>query len=193
MRLRVTYLQSMHPDPDFFQQSYVTRHFILRFWRLLFCSSDNRRFAWIAAFFVFLMTFESRAQVSADSSLQLARKWYDKETIYLRGGNSYVKNNVIYSGGKALRSEFMISPGGLELYLKSRRTRNIALFISLAGSAGTIVSLVSGNRDNLRKFFWVSLGTGVVSSVLTMQANNQRDQAVWLRNRDAMIFMKANQ
>ncbi|WP_229209247.1 hypothetical protein [Dyadobacter sediminis] len=140
-----------------------------------------------------LTTFEIKAQFSADSSLQLARKWYDKETIYLRGGNSYVKNNVIYSGGKALRSEFMISPGGLELYLKSRRTRNIALFISLAGSAGTIVSLVSGNRDNLRKFFWVSLGTGVVSSVLTMQANNQRDQAVWLRNRDAMIFMKVEQ
>jgi len=183
----------MHPEQDLLYKLYVIRCLIVRFSKLLIYSNYIPRFVGILHVFLLLITLESKAQISADSTLQLSRKWYDKETIYLRGGNSFVKNNVIYSGGKALRSEFIISPGGLELYLKSRRTRNIALFISLAGSAGTIVSLVSGNRDNLRKFFWVSLGTGVVSSVLTMQANNQRDQAVWLRNRDAMIFMKANQ
>jgi len=131
------------------------------------------------------------AQIVSDSMSTKAKKWYDKETIYLQGGNSFVKNNMIYSGQKALRREFSISEGGLQLYLKSKRSRNIALAISLAGSAGSIISLVSGNRDNLKKFFWVSVGTGLVSTVVTMKANNLRDQAVWLRNRDALFLMEA--
>lgn len=134
----------------------------------------------------------SHAQIVSDSTIKPAQKWYDKETIYLQGGNSFVKNNMIYKGQKALRSEFSVSEGGLQLYLRSKRTRNIALAISLVGSAGSVISLISGNRDNLKKFFWVSLGTGIVSSVVTMQANNQRDQAVWLRNRDVLFLMEAN-
>ncbi|GGM79642.1 hypothetical protein GCM10010967_09220 [Dyadobacter beijingensis] len=135
----------------------------------------------------------AQVRVPSDSMAFKARKWYDKETIYLRNGNSFVKNNVIYSGQKAIRNEFMVSPEGLGLYLKSRRTRSIGLVISLAGSAGSIISLISGNRDNLKTFFWVSVGTGLVGSGFTMAANNQRDQAVWIRNRDAMLFLEANQ
>jgi hypothetical protein len=121
-----------------------------------------------------------------------ARKWYDKETIYLQGNNSYIKNNMVYSGQKAIRSEFAISPGGMQLYVQSRRRKNIALVISLVGSAGSITSLITGNRDALKKFFWVSLGTGLASTLITTQANNLRDQAVWLRNRDALLFMEVN-
>ncbi|TDE18497.1 hypothetical protein [Dyadobacter psychrotolerans] len=139
-----------------------------------------------------LLSPKSQAQYVSDSTGKQARKWYDKETIYLQGSNSFIKNNTVYSGQKALRREFSISEGGLQLYLKSKRTRNIALLISVAGSAGSIVSLVSGNRDNLKKFFWVSLGTGLIASVVTMQANNQRDQAVWLRNRDALLLLEAD-
>lgn len=135
----------------------------------------------------------AQVRVPSDSTAARARKWYDKETIYLRNGNSFVKNNVVYSGQKALRNEFMVSPEGLGLYLKSRRTRSIGLVISLAGSAGSIISLLTGNRDNLKTFFWVSVGTGLVGSGFTMAANNQRDQAVWIRNRDAMLFLEANQ
>ncbi|SDF00068.1 hypothetical protein SAMN04487996_108167 [Dyadobacter soli] len=135
----------------------------------------------------------AQVRIPSDSTTAKARKWYDKETIYLRNGNSFVKNNVIYTGQKALRKEFMISPEGLGLYLKSRRTRSIGLVISLAGSAGSIISLLSGNRDHLKTFFWVSVGTGLVGSGFTMAANNQRDQAVWMRNRDAMLFLEANQ
>lgn len=135
----------------------------------------------------------AQVRVPSDSTASKARKWYDKETIYLRNGNSFVKNNVVYTGQKALKNEFMISPAGLGLYLKSRRTRSIGLVISLAGSAGSVISLLTGNRDNLKTFFWVSVGTGLVGSGFTMAANNQRDQAVWLRNRDAMLFLEANQ
>lgn len=124
---------------------------------------------------------------------ELTRKWYDKETIYLQGRNSYVKNNTVYTGQKALRSEFLISEGGMQLYVKSRRTRNIALVVSLLGSAGTIYSLVSGNRSHFKKFFWLSLGTGLSSSLIMANANNLRDQAVWLRNRDATLLMNTNQ
>jgi hypothetical protein len=143
-------------------------------------------------FILFVLSMPVYCQTVSDTLGTSLKKWYDRETIYLQGGNSYVKNNMLYKGQKALRNEFSISEGGLQLYLKSKRTRNIALVISLAGSAGTIASLVSGNRDNLKKFFWVSLGTGLVSSVVTMQANNQRDQAVWLRNRDAMFLIDAH-
>lgn len=138
-----------------------------------------------------LLSLQSHAQYVSDSTGNKARRWYDKETIYLQGSNSYVKNNMVYRGQKALRNEFSISEGGLQLYLKSKRTRNIALLISVAGSAGSIISLISGNRDNLKKFFWVSLGTGVIASAVTIQANNQRDQAVWLRNRDALLLLEA--
>lgn len=121
------------------------------------------------------------------------QQWYDTETIYMQGGNSYIKNNIQYAGNKALRKEFMISEGGMQLYVKSRRNRNIALVFSLLGSAGTIYSLASGDRSNFKKFFWLSLGTGLTSSLISIKANNLRDQAVWLRNRDAILLMKANQ
>ncbi|KAA0989559.1 hypothetical protein [Dyadobacter aurulentus] len=130
--------------------------------------------------------------VVADSLTSQAVRWYDKEAIYLRGGNGFVKNNVVYSGQRALAKEFLVSERGLNLYLKSRRVRSFGLVISLAGSAGSVISLLSGNRDNWKTFFWVSLGTGLVSSVMTMHANNLRDEAVWTRNRDAMQFMPAN-
>lgn len=139
-----------------------------------------------------LFSLVSKGQTVSDSTMRQAKKWYDKETIYLQGGNGYVKDNIFYRGQKNLKREFMISEGAFELYKKSRRTRNIALVLSLAGAVGSINSLVSGNRNNVKTFFWISLGTGFVSSVLTVQANNQRDQAVWLRNREAMLFMELN-
>jgi hypothetical protein len=149
--------------------------------------------AMVLLLFVTGSVCSAQGRVLSDSTASKARKWYDKETIYLRNGNSFVKNNVVYTGQKALRNEFMVSPTGLGLYLKSRRTRSIGLVISLAGSAGSVISLLTGNRDNLKTFFWVSVGTGLVGSGFTMAANNQRDQAVWLRNRDAMLFLEANQ
>jgi hypothetical protein len=130
------------------------------------------------------------AQVMPDSTVNQSVKWYDKETIYLRNGNSFVKNNVLYSGHRALSKEFLVSTRGLDLYLRSRRVRTIGLVISVAGSAGSIISLISGNRDNLKTFFWVSVGTGLVSAGLTGRANNLLDEAVWVRNRDAMRFMQ---
>ncbi|WP_439555156.1 hypothetical protein [Dyadobacter sp.] len=137
-----------------------------------------------------LFSAKSNAQVAPDSTIRQAIKWYDKEAIYLRGANSYVKDNVVYSGQRTLKREFLVSTRGLDLYMRSRRTRTIGLVISVAGSAGSIISLISGNRDNLRTFFWVSVGTGLVSAGFTGRANNLRDEAVWVRNRDAMRFMQ---
>jgi hypothetical protein len=134
-----------------------------------------------------LAAFNGNAQTVSDSTTKSIRKWYDKETIYLRG-NGFVKDNVFYNSQKALRNEFVLSQGGFELYRRSRRTRSIAMVISIAGAVGSISSLVSGNRNNVKTFFWVSLGTGLASTILTSQANAQRDQAVWLRNRDALLF-----
>jgi hypothetical protein len=123
----------------------------------------------------------------------LARQWYDKETIYLLSPNRYVKNNVVYAGNNALKSEFMISPGGMQLYLQSRRNRNIGFAFSLVGSVGTIYTLVSGNRDAYKTLLWTSLGTGVASAFLNTRANTQLNQAIWLRNRDTMVFMESRE
>ncbi|WP_025762512.1 hypothetical protein [Dyadobacter tibetensis] len=120
-------------------------------------------------------------------------RWYDENAIYMQGNNSFVKQKKLYTGHKALMKEFSISPQGLDMYFRSRRNRNIGLALTLAGSAGTVVSLFSNNRDNWKKFIWVSLGTGVGATLLNMRANNQRDQAVWIRNRDALSIQKAHQ
>jgi hypothetical protein len=126
-----------------------------------------------------------RAQAPARPSIQQA---YDRETIYLLSPNRYVRNNTVYSGATALQQEFRLSPGGRELYIRSRRNRTVALVVSLVGSAGTIYSLATGNRDHYKTFFVVSLGTGLVSSLLNAKASTQLNQAVWLRNRDALIL-----
>ena len=158
-------------------------------------NKSSRKGGFATILFFLLTTVYGHAQIAIPTTIptdSTARKWYDKETIYLQGSNSYIKNNIIYKGQKAIKREFMISPGGMQLYVSSRKKRNIALVISLAGSAGSIASLITGNRDALKKFFWVSLGTGLASTIITAQANNQRDQAVWLRNRDALLFMEVN-
>jgi len=126
-----------------------------------------------------------KAQVPERRSIQAL---YDRETIYLLTPNRYVRNNVEYAGVAQLRREFLLSPGGMQLYNRSQRNRNIGLAVSLVGSVGTIYTLVSGNRDLFRPFFALSLGTGLASGLLTMRANTQLNQAVWLRNRDAVTL-----
>ncbi len=140
-----------------------------------------------AGFLVFLGTYEGIAQ---GNNLASTREWYDRETIYMLGPTRYVRNNVVYAGAPNLQREFSISPAGMNLYIRSRRNRNIALVVSLVGSAGSIYSLVTGNRDAPRTFFWVSLGTGLVSTTLGTRANTQLNQAVWQRNRDALILLE---
>lgn len=142
--------------------------------------------------FFLLASGSGNAQSVSDSTFSRAKNWYQKETIYLQGLNGYVKDNMLYKGQKALEKEFIISEGGMELFKKSKRTRNIALVFSLAGSVGSIISLINGKDNNFKTFYWVSLGTAVISTTLTLQANNLRDQAVWLRNRDAMFLIDAN-
>lgn len=137
---------------------------------------------------ILIGTASTKAQRQQQSTS--ARQWYDKETIYLLSPNRYVKNNVVYAGNNALKSEFMISPGGMQLYLQSRRNRNIGFAFSLVGSVGTVYTLVSGNRDAYKTLLWASLGTGVASAFLNTRANTQLNQAVWLRNRDTMVFME---
>ncbi len=113
---------------------------------------------------------------------------YDTETIYLLGFNRYVKNNQVYSGHRQLKSEFSISVGGMDLYRRSRRNRTIGLAISLAGTAGTVYALASNRSQTSRTFFWVSLGTGLAAAPFNGRANSQLNQAVWLRNRDALLL-----
>jgi hypothetical protein len=155
-------------------------------------SVGKKKIVTIAVILVFSLT-KSMAQITPDSTVNAATRFYEKETIYLRGGNSFVKNNTLYTGQRALAKEFLVSTRGMDLYMRSRRFRTFGLVVSLAGSAVSIASLFSGNTNRLSTILLVSIGTGVASSVLTMQANNLRDQSVWVRNRDVMSFMREEQ
>jgi len=112
---------------------------------------------------------------------------YNEQTIYLEAPNRYIKNNQVYTGQRALAAEFRMSPGGMNLYVRSKRNRNIAAVVSLLGTAGSIYALVNRNQVNWKPFFWVSLGTGIISVPLNAAANRQLNQAVWLRNRDVLL------
>lgn len=130
----------------------------------------------------------SQSTNAQDIERRSVQELYDRETIYMLSPNRYVRNNVEYAGTAQLRREFLLSPGGMQLYTSSQRKRTVGTILSLVGSAGTIYTLVSGNRDLYRPFFFISLGTGLASGFLTMRANTQLNQAVWLRNRDAMTL-----
>ena len=121
-------------------------------------------------------------------AVSLPVQTYSEKTIYLYGGNQYVKNNILYTGHRSLVKEFSISPGGLDLYLRSRRNKNIGLAVSLLGTAGSLYALFNRNRVDWRPFFWISLGTGVIAAPINMKASRQLNQAVWLRNRDALAI-----
>ncbi len=136
-----------------------------------------------ALLFFFLPSFGIFAQ---SGSFSLSD--YSEKTIYLHGTNGFIKNNTLYSGHKLLMKEFSVSPGGLELYLRSRRNRNIALAVSLLGTAGSLYALLNRNKVDWRPFFWTSLGTGLIAAPINMTASKQLNQAVWLRNKDVLAF-----
>ncbi|MET7257075.1 hypothetical protein [Dyadobacter fermentans] len=153
-------------------------------------------------FFLSLLTLMTAAQVpstpdkssvhlvpGSDTAMNAAAQWYQKETIFLVGGNTYVKNGKSFTGRKMLVKEFLISPSGMNLYVRSRRIRNFTLTLSLASAVGTIFTTTSNNRDNLRGLMWTSIGVGIVSSWGNAYANSVRDRAFWVRNHDAMLKM----
>jgi hypothetical protein len=130
---------------------------------------------------LFLLTTVLPAQHQTFST-----KDYSEHTIYLHGINKYIKNNVEYAGHRSLVKEFSISPGGLDLYLRSRRNRNLGMAVSLLGTAGSLYALLNRDKVNWKPFFWASLGTGLIAAPLNAAATRQINQAVWLRNRDAL-------
>lgn len=130
--------------------------------------------------------FPNQLHAQISEAGQKVRDWYDKETIYLLGNNKYVKDNTVYSGQINLKKEFEYSEGGMQLYLRSRRNRSIGAVISLAGTVGSVVGLLSDNSGLRRTLFWSSLGLGIAGTAVNLQATNQLNQAVWLRNRDTL-------
>lgn len=143
----------------------------MRYLKILFCP-------------IFLFLDCSTDLLAQGSSFRLSD--YSEKTIYLHGANGYIKNNTYYSGNKLLMKEFSVSPGGLDLYVRSRRNRNIALAISLLGTAGSLYALLNRDKVDWRPFFWTSLGTGLIAAPINMTASKQLNQAVWLRNKDVL-------
>lgn len=148
----------------------------------------NDAMKWYSCFLWIILgsfsSYDSMAQVS--DAGQKVRDWYDKETIYLLGNNKYVKDNIVFSGQHNLRKEFQMSEGGMQLYLRSKRNRSIGAFISLSATVGSVIGILSDNTGLRRGMFWSSIGLGFIGTAVNLQASNQLNQAVWLRNRDVL-------
>ncbi len=155
--------------------------------------SSAKMLSLLLVFGILFVGKSANAQSNVINQPKQYQKWYDDEVIYMQGHNSFVKKNVLYAGNKAFMREFAISPAGLDLYFRSKKNRNIGLTFSLLGAGATIYSLLSNDNNLWKKMIWVSLGTGLGATLLNVRANNQIDEAVWLRNKDAMILMEINQ
>lgn len=140
-----------------------------------------------------LMQFCLIAQVFNDSPVL---KQYDKESIFLQGNRSYIKNGERHRVGmffKKLEKEMEISPVGILEYKKAKRNRGFALAanIGLGISYAYLVSndkIYSSPRNAL---LWSSsvLALSVVSIKFNMKAYNDTQRALWYRNRDVLLLV----
>lgn len=137
-----------------------------------------------------VLSVDTHAQ-STEAGRRL-RDFYDKETIYLFGNNKYVKDNMVYMGQGNLKREFQMSEGGMQLYLRSRKNKNISAVISLTATLGSIIGFISDDTQFRKATFWSSIGLGLVGTGVGIQASNQLNQAVWLRNRDVLKWSEEN-
>ncbi len=133
------------------------------------------------------------AQTPGDFQKDSLRRAYDRETIFVFGnGTRFAKGGRAYASGirqKNLEREFEFSTAGLSEYKAYRKLRTISSILTVASLGTTIVGLTSvNNRGSNAYWAWwgagiaIGLGNGVVSG----QANNRLQQAVWIRNRDAL-------
>jgi hypothetical protein len=124
---------------------------------------------------------------------------YDRETIFLHNTRAYFKNYRTYPigfSGLGMRREFEASPQGLVEFEKFRRNRSTGRILSLLGAATVFVVpqvlLNPGTtRASANTAFYVLLGGLGISfggNVLVQKSYNQLQHAVWLRNRDVLIY-----
>lgn len=120
------------------------------------------------------------------------RSRYDRQVIYMQGSDRlYVKGRHSQLAGGSLRREFEAFPEPLALYNHSRRLRGIATGLSLGATAISLVTIVNMIRGRSTGNYWVwyglSLALGVGGGVVRVQASNQLNQALWLRNREVLL------
>ena len=118
---------------------------------------------------------------------QFQNKTYQMESIYLRG-NRYVKNGIATPigmfGGK-IESEFIDKPLATPVFKQFKRNRTIASVLTLAGTVLVVGSFVGLSNNDFDA--WVPLYlTGTVALSIGIpfnnRANNDLQQAIWLRN-----------
>lgn len=134
----------------------------------------------------------ARAQTPQDFRRDSLRRAYDRETIFVfANGTRFAKGGKAYLSGlgqRNLQKEFEFSPYGMAEYRGYRKLKNISSILTVASLGTTIVGLTQvGNRGRSYWAWWgagiaIGLGNGVVSGM----ANNRLQQAIWLRNRDAL-------
>ncbi len=135
----------------------------------------------------------AKAQTLQDFRRDSLRRAYDRETIFVfANGTRFAKGGKAYPSGlgqRNLQKEFEFSPYGMAEYRGYRKLKNISSILTVASLGTTIVGLtqIGGNRGRSYWAWWgagiaIGLGNGMVSGM----ANNRLQQAVWIRNRDAL-------
>lgn len=115
---------------------------------------------------------------------------YDRAVIYPLSPGRYVRNDTLYTGLSLMRNEFVISDGALKLYVRSQRNRTISLVVSLGVAVMPTRTAATFNKPFYqRPLYYVALGLGLASSAINARATSQLNQAVWLRNREALFLL----
>ncbi|TAH14635.1 MAG: hypothetical protein EAZ14_03630 [Runella slithyformis] len=127
---------------------------------------------------------------------------YAQETIYLGHmsfGNGYIKNNRKQKFGllgKLGQSEFENSVLGWDSYKKFQRTQRAGLAVYVVGAATMLSSVFAISRSNSNPNLVLYVGgavlTGIGGSIMNT-ANIHLRQAIYLRNRDVLGRLLANQ
>ncbi|MFT4032520.1 MAG: hypothetical protein QM669_08870 [Siphonobacter sp.] len=132
-----------------------------------------------------------KAQTVRDFKNDSLQRAYNRETILLlNGGSRFAKERRVYSSGPRqiyLQKQFEFSPNGLDQFRQYRKFKTISTIMTVASVGTAVIGLTSTRKSNAYWAWWgagivIGLGNGVVSSM----GNNHLQQALWIRNRDAL-------
>lgn len=124
------------------------------------------------------------------SSAQFSNKIYQSESIYLRN-NSYVKNGMTerigFLGGK-IAKEFENMPMSTPAFQRFKRNRILTTVLSTVGLSLMIGALPALNRNNefAGAMYLTGSGLAIVALPIAIKANNDLQQAIWLRNGEVL-------
>ncbi|MFK7935196.1 MAG: hypothetical protein AB8G22_16915 [Saprospiraceae bacterium] len=121
------------------------------------------------------------------ASAQFQNKTYQMESIYLKGGR-YIKNGIaspigMFGGG--IEKEFIDLPMTSVVFKRYQRNQKITSVLRLVGIGGLVGALLAfpnGQEELGVSLYLTGLLATSISIPLGARANNDLQQAIWMRN-----------